>query len=434
MAEKQQKVDRTVVRNQPYKRGGIGIRERHNERKNESYTNPDIEPERSNLNINFRRCDTTYEKALEGMLERGEVSTRGLKEDAKVFAEMVFDVNTAYFERHGGYNYARQFFEEVYHFAEKEVGSPYILSATMHADERNQGLSDKLGKPVYHYHMHVIYLPVVEKEVKWSKRCRDPSLVGTVKAVIHQISHSKKWAFQTIVDEKGEPKRIASYSLLQTRFFNHMKEAGFSDLERGVEGSTAEHLDVVEFKVTQERERLKEIRADTMESEMWLDDLKDRIRAVEPIYHQLNDVSNIGKKKRFSDKIELTAEEFEKLSDLAKFGIKAKQTIDSLTQRLRDMTNLYETTKAALDKLKEFAKPFAEAMKVAEERVIGFLFDTIDGAKQAAQEKKLAAQKARAAPEKKPEIKVPQQRWQIQPKAQSPPNPKPRNRSSDRER
>jgi hypothetical protein len=166
--------------------------DRHNERKNECYSNPDIELARSHLNVHFQRCDGTYERALDRMLEQGVVSTRGLKPDAKVFEEMVFDVNTAYFERHGGYDYAQGFFEEVYRFAEKEVGNEYILSAVMHADERNRALSDQMGKDVYHYHLHVIYLPVVEKHVKWSKRCRDPSLVGTTKEIIHQISHSKK--------------------------------------------------------------------------------------------------------------------------------------------------------------------------------------------------------------------------------------------------
>ena len=247
------KVDRTVVRNQPYKRGGIGIRERHNERKNEHYANPDIEPERIPLNIHFRQCDTSYEKALDGMLERGEVSTRGLKPDAKIFEEMVFDVNTAYFEKHGGYDYAKKFFAEAFRFAEKEVGSQYILSATMHADEKNRGLSEQLGRDVYHYHLHVMYLPVVEKEVKWSKRCKDKSLVGTTKEVIHQISHSKKWAFPTVTDEKGEQQRVTSYSLLQTRFFTHMRDAGFRDFERGIKGSTAEHQSVVEYKVSQEK-------------------------------------------------------------------------------------------------------------------------------------------------------------------------------------
>ena len=47
-------VDRTVVRNNAYRRNGIELRERHNERKNESYSNPDIVPERSALNIHFK--------------------------------------------------------------------------------------------------------------------------------------------------------------------------------------------------------------------------------------------------------------------------------------------------------------------------------------------------------------------------------------------
>jgi len=381
------KVDRTVVRNQPYKRGGIGIRERHNERKNESYCNPDIELERSPLNIHFRRCETTYEKALDEMIERGEVSTRGLKPDANMFEEMVFDVNTSYFERHGGYDYAKQFFEEVYHFAEKEVGGQYIISAVMHADEKNQGLSEQLQQDVYHYHLHIVYIPVVEKEVKWSKRCRDLALVGTVKEVINQISHSKKWAFQTVQAENGEIKRVASYSLLQTRFFNHMKNAGFRDIERGVEGSTAEHLNVVEYKVQQEQERLKEIRYNANEADLWLDEIKDRLREVQPVYEEIQSIDNVGKKKRFSDKVELSAEEFDKLTSLAKFGIKAQTTIDSLTGQLRDLSYKYDTLKIAFDKIKEETTLFVEAVKEAPERVMAFLTGVIQKAKEGKEQK-----------------------------------------------
>jgi len=424
MAQNQQKVDRTVVRNQPYKRGGIGIRERHNERKNEHYSNPDIEPERFHLNIHFKKCDTTYEKALDGMITRGEVSARGLKSDAKMFAEMVFDVNTAYFDSHGGYDYAKQFFEEVYHFAEKEVGSPYIISAVMHADEKNVGLSDKLQRDVYHYHMHVIYIPVVEKEVRWSKRCRDPTLVGTVKEVIHQISHSKKWAFQTVQDEHGEPKRITSYSLLQTRFFNHMKDAGFKDFERGKEGSTAEHLETVEFKVQQEQARLKDTRIRATESELWLYEVKDRIRTIQPVYEEIQNVDRAGKKKRFGNKVELTAEEFEKLTSLAKFGIKAQTTIENLNSRLRDMTNKYNTLKTAFDKLKEETTQFVEAVKEAPERVVNFLTDVIQKAKEAREQQKPAAERQKA--ELKARLESP---WQV--KFEQPPKPKTRNRGDD---
>ena len=158
------KVDRTVVRNHAYPRSNFSIRERHNERKNEIYSNPDIVQERSHLNIRFKGCDDTYAQAFDRLLEEGIISTRGLKPDADAFAEMVFDVNTSYFEQHGNYEYAKDFFSEAYRMAVKEVGGEqYVLSAVMHADERNKSLSEELGRDVYHYHLHVVYIPVVEK-------------------------------------------------------------------------------------------------------------------------------------------------------------------------------------------------------------------------------------------------------------------------------
>ena len=262
------KVDRTVVRNKAYPRSNFSIRERHNERKNEIYSNPDIVQERSDLNIRFKSYDGTYTQAFDRLLEERTISTRGLKPDADVFAEMVFDVNTSYFEQHGGYEYAKDFFAEAYKMAVQEVGGEqYILSAVMHADERNKSLSEELGRDVYHYHLHVVYIPVVEKEIRWTKRCKDKALVDTVKQVIHQVSHSKKWASVKALDENGEPIRtedgkavlIPSYSLLQDRFYEHMKNAGFKDFERGVRGSTTQHLSVLDYKIKQDNAKLVRI-------------------------------------------------------------------------------------------------------------------------------------------------------------------------------
>ena len=247
----------SVARVQQHTAAGIGKSERHIERKNESYENMNVDLSRTPLNVHFKTCgDLTYNACLDKLLASSAVSLRGLKKDAKVFDEMIFDVNTAYFEEHGGYEYARRFYEEVFHFAEKEYGSGNIVSAVMHADELNTALTEQLGHPVYHYHMHVVALPVVEKEVRWSKRCKDPTLVGTVKEVIHQVSHSKKWASQKVTDEAGHTQIVKSYSLLQDRFFEHMRDAGFEDFERGERGSTAEHLSVIEYKTKKESERL----------------------------------------------------------------------------------------------------------------------------------------------------------------------------------
>lgn len=263
-----------VARVVQYTQAGIGKAERHIERKNQNYENMNVDLSQTPQNVHFKRCeDPTYNQHLNRLVEEGSVSLRGLKQDAKVFDEMIFDVNTAYFEEHGGYDYAIKFYWEVYRFAQKEYGTDNIVSAVMHADELNSALTDKLGYPVYHYHLHVVALPVVEKEVRYSKRCKDPELVGKVKEIIHQISHSKKWASPKVTDEDGKSHIIKSYSLLQDRFFEHMRDAGFEDFERGERGSTAQHLSVTEFKVKMENERLNAITETKLETLTAIDQL-----------------------------------------------------------------------------------------------------------------------------------------------------------------
>lgn len=250
-------VDRTVVREAPYRRSSIGVRERHNERKNESYSNPDIVRELSAMNVHFKQTDASYESILNHMLNEKIVSDRGLRPDAKVFGELVFDVNTRYFDERGGYEFAKEFFAEAYRCAVGIIGGEqYVVSAVMHADERNRGLSDELGRDVYHYHLHVVYIPVVIKEVLWSKRCKDPVLRGTVKERIVQISHSKKWKSEPLLDDEGRPVICSngkpvlqnSYSILQDMFFDHIENAGNYDLQRGECGSDDVHLSVLQLK------------------------------------------------------------------------------------------------------------------------------------------------------------------------------------------
>lgn len=138
------------MRNERYRKNAISVRERHNERKNEVYSNPDVLLEYSRNNVTFKACEAaTYAQQFDRMVEEGVVSTRGLKPDAYVFDELVFDVNTDYFETHGGYEYAKQFYAEVYELAKKIAGGEqYIISAVMHADERNREASDRLGRDV----------------------------------------------------------------------------------------------------------------------------------------------------------------------------------------------------------------------------------------------------------------------------------------------
>ena len=335
MSKKNYSVARVVTHTQ----SSIGKCERHNERKNESYANMNVDMARCDMNVHFKGCgELTYNEKLNMLIAEKKVCMRGLKADAKVFDEMIFDVNTDYFETHGGYEYAKEFYEEAYRFAVNLYGEQNIISAVMHADELNVALTEQYGKPVYHYHMHLVALPVVEKQILWTKRCKDKSLVGTVKEIVNQISHSKKWKSPQAVDDngnvifndKGKPVLIPSYSILQDDFFNHMQRAGFNDFIRGEKGSTAKHLSCLQYEIQQDKKRLEEIKERLQTEEIRYDE-------IQTVNKTFNEIDGMGK-KTLTGKVTISSEDFNDLSNMAKQSVAARSKIfdlESENERLR---------------------------------------------------------------------------------------------------
>jgi hypothetical protein len=279
---------KTVVRNQAYRVASFTTVQRHNERENDEYFNGDVELERAKFNVHF--CQhfnasgqrETYHQTFSRLLDEGKIVKRGTKSDAKLFCELVYDINTSYFDERGGYEFAKKYFAEAYQQAVKEIGSEdYIISAVLHADEKNSRLSEQLGRSVYHYHLHVVYVPVVQKEILWSKRTKDKSLVGKVKEVIPQISQAKKWPLRQRGEHDGKTVTLNSYSFLQDRYYEHMKAAGFDGFERGERGSTTEHLEVLDYKIKQDTLHAEALAAKILAQENVAAENEKRISAQE---------------------------------------------------------------------------------------------------------------------------------------------------------
>ena len=374
-------IDRTSVRNANLTRTQIGNAQRHNEREKDAYTNPDIVPERTVLNIHFKKPSGGYAEMFAQMEVDKVISTRGLKADACLYGELIFDVNSAYFDSHGGYDFARQFYTDVYRSAIEIVGGEqFILSAVMHADERNRAMSEALGRDVYHYHLHVVYIPVVEKRVLWSKRCKDKSLVGTVKETIIQVSSSKKWKSLPAVDEQGKPilqkngKPVLrkSYSVLQDDFFNAMRTAGYTDVERGERGSTEEHLTVAQFKTEREQERLAALEHQVEKKEKVLQKVEQKIVVQKGTAATFTQIDGMGRKTLLG-KVEFSQQEAEDLKQLAKKGIAADTTIKDLQRDLKSARRDAQIWKRRYEELKEQAKDFLAAVRKAPERVMAFI-------------------------------------------------------------
>ena len=397
-------IDRTVARNQDLETpADVAKVQEHNEREKDSYSNQDIVPERTALNVHFKSPTDDYVKMFEQMEQDGVISTRGLKPDAVKYGELIFDVNSAYFYNHGGYEFAKQFYADAYKAAMEIVGGEqYILSAVMHADERNRAMSEALGEDVYHYHLHVVYIPVVEKQILWSKRCKDESLRGTVKETITQVSRSKKWDSKPVLDEDGNPmlnakgKKIlkSSYSVLQDDFFNFMRNVGYTDVERGERGSTEEHLTVTQFKVQAEQQRLETVTGQVAQAEQTLEDtkvatakqkkkleaLQKETKAAKTIALTVQDIEAMGKKNALTGNVSLTQDQCETLKRYAVNGIIANADNKRLKEKLASAEKTASIWKQRYDalnekymELKQKAQPYLDALEIASERVRAFI-------------------------------------------------------------
>ena len=397
-------IDRTFARNQDLPTlDDVAKVQEHNEREKDSYSNQDIDTTQTHRNVHFKKPTDSYAAMFDQMIADGVISTRGLKADAVKYGELLFDVNSAYFHNHGGYEYAKQFYADAYKAAVEIVGGEqYILSAVMHADERNRAMSEALGEDVYHYHLHVVYIPVVEKQILWSKRCKDEFLRGTVKETITQVSRSKKWESKPVLNEDGNPmlnakgKKIlkSSYSVLQDDFFNFMRNAGYTDVERGERGSTEEHLTVTQFKVQAEQQRLEAVTGQVAQAEQSLEDAKSATekqkkklealqkatKAAKTIALTVQDIEAMGKKNALTGNVSLTQDQCETLKRYAVNGIIANADNKRLKEKLVSAEKTasiwkqrYDVLNEKYQELKKKAQPYLDAVEIASERVRAFL-------------------------------------------------------------
>ena len=374
-------VDRVTARNVNLADTKIANVQRHNEREKESYVNSDIVTKMTPFNVHYKKPNDTYENIFNKMVEDKIISIRGLKVDAKKYGELIFDVNSAYFFNHGGYEFAKKFYEDAYKAAIEIVGGEeYIISAVMHADERNKAMSEALGQDVYHYHLHVVYVPVVEKEILWSKRCKDENLRGTVKEKIMQVSSSKKWISKPALDENGNPvlqkngKPVLkkSYSVLQDDFYELMRNAGYDDVERGERGSSEEHLTVTQFKVMKETEKLESIQSQIEKSEANLQLLNEKTKVRKTIKRNFDEIEDIGK-TTFFGKVEMTKDECAYLKEQAKKSIIQENQISRLKDELESTRKGSDIWRRRYETLYEQTKDFIAALKRSPEIVKDFI-------------------------------------------------------------
>ena len=210
-----------IIRNTKYKRENLKGIFRHNERRNQNYSNKNIDKEKSYLNYALKSSKYTYEKEFDRI--RKEYDLKGqIKTVSNIACEYIITSDKQFFEEIGQEE-TKRYFRTAYQFVVeyKDLGEQYILSAQVHNDEETP-------------HLHLIFLPVVHKK---DKNGND----------IDKLACSEFW------------KEKDSYRRLQNAFYDYMVSHHFK-LERGLpkEETNRQHLDLKEFKQITNFENTKE--------------------------------------------------------------------------------------------------------------------------------------------------------------------------------
>lgn len=79
----------TIIRNANYKKDNLAGLYKHNERKNTNYSNKEISKDKSIKNYSLKRCNTTYTKALNNLIEQYHLKGRIIK-TTNVLCEFIF--------------------------------------------------------------------------------------------------------------------------------------------------------------------------------------------------------------------------------------------------------------------------------------------------------------------------------------------------------
>jgi hypothetical protein len=217
----------------------------------------------------------------------------------------------------------------------------------------------------------------VSKDVYYQKTNKNPELAGKFKETIQQISHSKKWP--RIKTERGF---INSYSLLQDRFYDGMRSAGFDGFERGERGSTTEHLDVLEFKTLKESERLERLAERVEIKQEQIEKLGEQITIKKSERATVAEIDHIGRPAMLGG-FNLTADEMKKLKTLAKKSVTANERVTEACRKRKaaeaerdDYKARYEDEvkkrPSVIDQLNWFGK-FMAAMKRAPKHLMAVI-------------------------------------------------------------
>lgn len=368
-------------------------REEHNERIAEVYANGNINLALSGNNIYFVKPAKGYQEIFNEKLEAGEITVKGLKQNASHYSEIIVAVNKDYW-KHKSEEYIYRFFKTVNDFLVAKFGADKVISSVIHCDEVSPD-------GAVNYHLHFVAIPTVEKKRYYSKRSKQyqalveagekkisPTDERLYKSSECQVSHSKLFE-----SPKDEQHRIQySYSVWQDAIMKVLKEAGFTDIRRGVENQHAKHISITQFKAMMERIEAKaesllpEVKAKPVDEENYLVqkdglhaiyDLREQVAKEKATYDEAVDVLVETQKQIYNrqnevyqvalqqENMKVEIEEAERLEEEAKRLREENKQLKEILRFLKEkISEVLRCFKSVIDNWKLLRNPDADKQQI----------------------------------------------------------------------
>ena len=243
---------------------------KHNERKNENYSNEDINRELSSQNYQLIECDSYKEKINQEIKERYKVN-KSIRKDAVLCVETVFTSDKEFFDKLTP-EQERLYFEKSVEFLKEQFGEKNIIFATVHKDETTP-------------HLHAGFIPMTD---------------------------DGRLSYKNFVNSKYDLIK------LQDKYFEKMVEF-FPELERGQNSkeTKARHLANQEYKIQQKEKamelQLEQINKNAMELEekkKKLEAKKERLKTEDEKLYDIEKIMECVKENKgfFNGKVTVTME------------------------------------------------------------------------------------------------------------------------------
>ena len=259
-----------IMRMEKRNAGNIVGMFKHNERKNENYSNEDINRELSSQNYQLIECDSYKEKINQEIKERYKVN-KSIRKDAVLCVETVFTSDKDFFDKLTP-EQERLYFEKSVEFLKEQFGEKNIIFATVHKDETTP-------------HLHAGFIPMTD---------------------------DGRLSYKNFVNSKYDLIK------LQDKYFEKMVEF-FPELERGQNSkeTKARHLANQEYKIQQKEKamelQLEQINKNAMELEekkKKLEAKKERLKTEDEKLYDIEKIMECVKENKgfFNGKVTVTME------------------------------------------------------------------------------------------------------------------------------